>query len=79
MGRGLFYVDDLALCSTNPEELQNMIDAVQNWSKRSRLLINADKSQSMCFNETKVQRESRKSGRRLVGAPFTLVSVFYDT
>ncbi len=69
-------MDDLALCSTNPEKLKNMIDMVQNWSERSRLLINADKSQVMCFNETKVQRESKTPGRGLAGAPFTLVSAF---
>ena len=34
---GLFYADDLALSSTNPEELQSMIDTVQNWSEKARL------------------------------------------
>ena len=58
---GLFYVDDLALCSTDPQELQEMIDVVQNWSERSRLSVNADKSKIMAFHETPSQKATRAS------------------
>ena len=48
---GLLYVDDLALTSTDPDELQAMLDVCQNWSEKARLQINADKSKIMVFHE----------------------------
>ena len=55
---GFFYVDDLCLCSTDPLELQAMINFVQKWSERSRLQINAQKTKIMPFHETKKQGQS---------------------
>ena len=57
--RGFFYVDNLALSSTDPVELQAMITFVQRWSERSRLLINDDKTKIMAFHENKTHRELR--------------------
>jgi len=53
-------VDDLALSSTDPAELQAMITFVQRWSERSRLLINADKTKIMAFHENKKHRKLRE-------------------
>jgi len=36
---GFFYVDDLCLCSTDPSELQAMINFTQQWSERYTLII----------------------------------------
>ena len=44
---GLFYVDDLCLCSTDPLALQMMTNFVQRWSERSRLQLNAEKTKIM--------------------------------
>jgi hypothetical protein len=57
---GLFYVDDLCLMSTCPNELQRMIHACQTWSEKSRLLINTNKSKVMAFHETAEVRRARK-------------------
>jgi hypothetical protein len=48
---GLFYEDDLCLCSTDPLELQTMTNFVQRWSERSRLQIDAEKTKIMAFHE----------------------------
>ena len=58
---GLFYVDDLCLMSTCPHELQRLIHACQTWSKKSRLLINTDKSKVMALNETADVHRARKN------------------
>jgi len=46
------YVDDLALMSTCPCELQSMLHACQHWSIRNRMQINTDKPKIMAFFET---------------------------
>ena len=56
---GIFYVDDLCLCSTHPSELQAMINFTKRWSERSRLQINAEKTKIMAFHETPTQEASR--------------------
>jgi hypothetical protein len=68
---GFFYVDDLALCSTDPTELQDMIDLVQNWIEQSRLSVNADKSKIMSFHESQRQRDARQSS-----GPLHLIAAF---
>jgi hypothetical protein len=49
---GLLYVDDLALLSTCPRELQSMLHACQHWSTRNRMQINTEKTKIMAFFET---------------------------
>ena len=49
--RGL-YVDDLALMSICPRELQSMLHACQQWSIRNRMQINTEKTKVMAFFET---------------------------
>ena len=49
---GLLYVDDLALISTCPRELQEMLHACQLWSIRNRMQINTEKTKMMAFFET---------------------------
>ena len=49
---GLLYVDDLALISTCPLELQEMLHACQLWSIRNRMQINTEKTKMMPFFET---------------------------
>ena len=61
---GILYVDDLALISTDPSELQDMINVCQEWGERSRMQINADKSKVMAFHETTAERNSRTKPRK---------------
>jgi len=49
---GLLYVDDLALMSICPRELQSMLHACQHWSIRNRMQINTEKTKIMAFFET---------------------------
>ena len=49
---GLLYVDDLALLSICPRELQSMLDACQHWSIQNRMQINTEKTKIMAFFET---------------------------
>jgi len=49
---GLLYVDDLALLSICPRELQSMLHACQHWSIRNRIQINTEKIRIMAFFET---------------------------
>jgi len=53
------YVDDMVLIARSVKQLQHMIDACQEWSERSRVKINNDKSKIMVFYETLAQRASR--------------------
>ena len=43
------YVDDLCLISTNPQELQHMINEVQRWCELSRIEISTDKTKTLTF------------------------------
>ena len=56
---GILYVDDLALISTDPDELQAMLDVCQNWSERTRVQINAGKSKIMVFHEPSDEHAKR--------------------
>ena len=46
---GILYVDDLALISTCPRELQAMLHVCQAWSIRNRMQINTQKTKVMAF------------------------------
>ena len=61
---GILYVDDLALISTDPSELQDMINVCQEWGERSRMQINADKSKVMAFHEATAERNARTKPRK---------------
>jgi len=49
---GLHYVDNLALTSIFPRELQAMLHVCQQWSIRNRMQINTEKIKIMAFFET---------------------------
>jgi len=49
---GLLYVDDLALMSIYPRELQSMLHACQHCSIRNRMQINTEKTKILAFFET---------------------------
>jgi len=53
------YVDDMVLIARSATQLQHMIDACQEWSERSRMKINNDKTKILVFYETLAQRASR--------------------
>jgi len=81
--RGILYVDDLCLISTNAQELQEMIHMCQTWSEKARMQINADESKIMAFHETAQQKNARqkpmeKGGQNSYPAPFHLLSLFPD-
>lgn len=64
VGRILY---DLALISTYPKELQNMLNFCQSWSKETRLQINAEKSKVVVFYKTKPMRKQRKRPTKVKG------------
>jgi len=49
---GLLYVDNLALMSTCPCELQAMLHVCQEWSVRNHMQLNTQKTKVMAFLET---------------------------
>jgi hypothetical protein len=55
----LLYADDLALIATSTKELQEMLDATQDWATRHFATINADKSKLMAFKENPAQKKAR--------------------
>jgi len=56
---GLLYVDDLALMSICPREMQSMLHACQHWSLRNRMQINTEKTKIMAFFETSALLRAR--------------------
>ena len=54
------YVDDMVLIARSATQLQDMIDACQQWSERSRMKINNEKTKIIVFYETPAQRASRQ-------------------
>ena len=54
------YVDDMVLIARSARQLQHMIDACQDWSERSRMKINHDKTKIMVFYKTPAQRASQQ-------------------
>jgi len=83
--RGILYVDDLCLISTNAQELQEMIHVCQTWSEKARMQISTDKSKIrvMAFHETAQQKNARqkpmkKGDQHIYPAPFHLLSSFPD-
>jgi len=61
---GLLYVDDLALMSTCPRELQAMLHVCQEWSIRNRMQINTQKTKVMAFFETPSLHKARGGKHR---------------
>jgi len=63
---GLLYVDDLALMSTCPRELQSMLHVCQEWSVRNRMQINTQKTnlKVMAFFETPSLHQARGGQHR---------------
>ena len=61
----ILYVDDLALISTDPNELQAMIDFCQEWGERSRMQINAQKSKVVAFHEDRATQLARRAPRKV--------------
>ena len=61
---GLLYVDDLALMSTCPRELQAMLHVCQEWSIRNRMQINTQKTKVMAFFETPFLQKARGGQHR---------------
>ena len=45
----LLYADDLAILGTRAEGLQNMLDALQDFSKKRRLTVNLEKTEVLVF------------------------------
>jgi len=60
---GLLYVDDLALMSTCPRELQAMLHVCQEWSVRNRMQISTQKTKVMAFFETPSLHKARDGKR----------------
>ncbi len=52
----LAYADDIVLLADTPENLQKLIDIVQNWCKKWRLIINPNKSKIVHFRNPPKQR-----------------------
>ena len=61
----VLYVDDLALISTDPDELQAMINLCQRRGERLRMQINAQKSQVVAFHEFKDTKSARTQPRKV--------------
>jgi len=72
---GLLYVDDPALMSTCPRELQAMLHVCQQWSIRNRMQINTDKTKIMAFFETPALLRAR-GGQYQPGPTMPLFHVY---
>ena len=53
--------------STDPKELQEMLNFCQSWSEESQLQLNAEKSKVMAFHEPKDMKKARKKPRKVNG------------
>jgi len=71
-------VDDLALLSICPRELQSMLHACQHWSTRNRMQINTEKTKIMAFFETPALLRARGGQHQLSPTmpPFHVYSPF---
>ena len=47
----LMYADDIVLMADSEEKLQSMLDVLNNWCKRWRVVINTSKSKCMHFRK----------------------------
>jgi len=61
---GLLYVDDLAIMSACPRELQAMLHVCQEWSIRNRMQINTQNTKVMAFFETPSLQKARGGQHR---------------
>jgi len=46
----MLFADDLCLMSNNPNHMQTMLNKLQAYARRESLIVNAQKSEVMCFN-----------------------------
>lgn len=53
----LAYADDLVIMAHTPEEMQQMLDILNRWCRKNRVIVNPDKSQIVHF------RQKAKKGR----------------
>jgi len=53
-----FYVDDIVPIARLPSQLQEMINAYQDWAERSRMRMNYDKTKVMMFYKSPLQKAS---------------------
>jgi len=67
---GLLHVEDLALMSTCPRELQAMLHVCQEWSVRNRMQINTQKTKVMAFFETPSLQKARGGQHRPGPQPY---------
>ena len=47
----LLYADDIALIADNEEEMQTMLNRVDSWCRKWRLMVNPQKSQFLHFRQ----------------------------
>ena len=52
----LLYADDIVLIAESETDLQSMLDTVNNWCNRWRVIVNANKSKCIHFRSTNTQR-----------------------
>ena len=52
----LMYADDIVLLAENEDDLQNMLNYVQIWCKKWRLVINKQKTKVMHFRKSRKQK-----------------------
>jgi len=52
------HVDDMVLIARLPSQLQEMINACQDWAERSRMRMNYDKTEVMMFYKSPLQKAS---------------------
>jgi len=71
---GLLHVEDLALMSTCPRELQAMLHVCQEWSVRNRMQINTQKTKVMAFFETPSLQKAR-GGQHRSGPTLTPIHI----
>ena len=53
-----FYADDILILSENEADMQNMLDYIQNWCRKWRLLINKTKTNVMYFRNKGRERSN---------------------
>ena len=61
--RGILYIDDLCLISTDALELQMMINRCQTWSEKARMQLNAAKTKIKCFETTQARNARKRPGK----------------
>ena len=62
----LLYADDLAILSTRAEGLQNMLDALQDFSQKRRLTVNLKKTEVLVFEPRRTLCQDFTYGERVL-------------